>query len=185
MQWQEEYLGALKHRDSLELATVDIYHDYTTLAKKVGSTDDRPDRPANTKELPPASSQIPNPSSRWKDDLVEAQKQRAELQADLSRVNSEFQRLQNQARVDSRRIGDLTLDNSTLSVKLRDRAEELRGKAKLLEDLQHETVALTLQLNLLEEQNQKLKHENNELVDRWMARIGQEADAMNKASDFT
>ena len=105
----------------------------TTLAKKVGSTDDRPDRPANTKELPPASSQIPNPSSRWKDDLVEAQKQRAELQADLSRVNSEFQRLQNQARVDSRRIGDLTLDNSTLSVKLRDRAEELRGKAKLLE----------------------------------------------------
>ena len=27
MQWREDYLGALKHRDSIELATADIYRD--------------------------------------------------------------------------------------------------------------------------------------------------------------
>jgi hypothetical protein len=36
-----------------------------------------------------------------------------------------------------------------------------------------------------EEQSSKLKRENKELVDRWMARMGQEADAMNDKSKFS
>jgi hypothetical protein len=40
-------------------------------------------------------------------------------------------------------------------------------------------VTLNLQLNIAEEQTEKLKEENKELVDRWMARKGKEADAMN------
>jgi len=46
-------------------------------------------------------------------------------------------------------------------------------------------LALTMQLNVTEEHNQKLKKENQDLVDRWMARVGQEADAMNDASKFS
>lgn len=48
-----------------------------------------------------------------------------------------------------------------------------------------ETVSLTLQLNMAEEQSQKLRGENKELVDRWMARMGKEADAMNDESRFS
>lgn len=48
-----------------------------------------------------------------------------------------------------------------------------------------ETVSLTLQLNMAEERSRKLERENQELVDRWMARMGQEADAMNNASRFS
>ena len=48
-----------------------------------------------------------------------------------------------------------------------------------------ETVSLTLQLNMAEEQSLKFKRENKELVDRWMARMGQEADAMNDKSKFS
>ena len=33
--------------------------------------------------------------------------------------------------------------------------------------------------------SRKLEQENKELVDRWMARMGEEADAMNKASNFS
>ncbi len=48
-----------------------------------------------------------------------------------------------------------------------------------------ETVSLTLQLNMAEEQSQKLQRENKDLVDRWMARMGQEADALNDESKFS
>ena len=48
-----------------------------------------------------------------------------------------------------------------------------------------ETVSLTLQLNMADEQAQKLQRENKELVDRWMARMGKEADAMNDKSKFS
>jgi hypothetical protein len=38
---------------------------------------------------------------------------------------------------------------------------------------------------MADEKTSKLQRENQELVDRWMARMGQEADAMNDASKFT
>lgn len=55
----------------------------------------------------------------------------------------------------------------------------------MFQDVHDETVSLTLQLNMAEEQSRKLQSENKELVDRWMARMGQEADAMNVNSRFS
>jgi len=46
-------------------------------------------------------------------------------------------------------------------------------------------VSLNLQLNMAEQAKKKLQKENKELVDRWMARMGKEADAMNDASRFS
>ena len=53
------------------------------------------------------------------------------------------------------------------------------------QDVHDETVSLTLQLNLADEQSRKLQRENKELVDRWMARMGSEADALNNESKFS
>jgi hypothetical protein len=44
---------------------------------------------------------------------------------------------------------------------------------------------LNLQLNMAEEKSTRLQKENQDLVDRWMARMGQEAEAMNDASKFS
>lgn len=44
---------------------------------------------------------------------------------------------------------------------------------------------LNLQLNMAEERSTRLQKENQDLVDRWMARMGQEAEAMNEASKFS
>lgn len=44
---------------------------------------------------------------------------------------------------------------------------------------------MNLQLNMADEKSSKLQRENQELVDRWMARMGQEAEAMNNASKFS
>lgn len=38
---------------------------------------------------------------------------------------------------------------------------------------------------MAEEKARKFEKENKELVDRWMARMGQEAEAMNDASKFS
>lgn len=37
---------------------------------------------------------------------------------------------------------------------------------------------------MAEDQAHKLRKENEDLVERWMARMGEEADAMNEASKF-
>jgi Autophagy protein 16 (ATG16) len=46
-------------------------------------------------------------------------------------------------------------------------------------------LALNIQLNVADERCRKLEKENKDLVDRWMARMNKEADAMNDASKFS
>ena len=67
---------------------------------------------------------------------------------------------------------------------MRDRDEELRGKTKLAEDAQDEMVALGLQLNMAEEKSRKLEKENKDLVERWMKRMGEEAERVNRESKW-
>ena len=55
----------------------------------------------------------------------------------------------------------------------------------LLQDVHDENLSLTLQLNMAEERSQNLQKENKELVDRWMARMGKEAEDMNKTSKYS
>jgi len=122
-------------------------------------------------------------------------------------ITDEMQKLRTKSKTEGKRIAELTADKTVLTIKLIDRDEELRGKAKLLEvckecdlaveigkadccirgsqDLQDEMVSLNLQLNMAEGATRKLQKENKDLVDRWMARMGQEADAMNNASKYS
>lgn len=43
-------------------------------------------------------------------------------------------------------------------------------------------VSLNLQLNMAEQRAEKLEGENRELVERWMVRMGKEAEEMNRRS---
>jgi chromosome segregation ATPase len=117
-------------------------------------------------------------------DLGKAQQERADLQARLDRTMKELEKLRSRSKADNKRITQLTSELSHLSVRVRDRDEESRGKAKLLDDLQDEVVTLNLQLNMAEDEVKKLRKENQELVDRWMKSKGEEADKMNEDSRF-
>lgn len=44
-------------------------------------------------------------------------------------------------------------------------------------------ITLNLQMSVAEKERDKVKKENKELIDRWMKRMGQEADAMNLANE--
>lgn len=102
----------------------------------------------------------------------------------LDIVTKELEALKAKSKIDTKRINQLSTGVTQMTVRLKDREEELRGKTKLVEEVQDEMVTLNLQLNIAEEQTEKLKEENKELVDRWMARKAKEADAMNDESKF-
>lgn len=44
-------------------------------------------------------------------------------------------------------------------------------------------ITLNLQVTMAEQERNKVKKENKELVDRWMKRMAQEAEAMNLANE--
>lgn len=55
------------------------------------------------------------------------------METRLQSVTEELQKLKIQSSLDSKRIGELSKEKATLITGMRDRDEELRGKAKLLE----------------------------------------------------
>ncbi|KAJ5654006.1 Autophagy-related protein 16 [Penicillium lividum] len=205
--WREEYLAALAVRDQREKANVALYEAYTHLADRTAAlttpigaaaspavdqssihreTQRTVSLGATAKKQPTETSVSPTDLlNAARGELSEAQRFRSELQDKLNRVTAEVEKLRKKNTQDARRINALESERLQLNSRLKDRDEELRGKAKLLEDFQDEMATLNLQLNMADQKSNKLQHENQELVDRWMARMGQEADAMNDASKFS
>lgn len=123
-------------------------------------------------------------TARLRQDFAKAQQDRADLQSQVESLRKEIEAATLQSKSDQKKILTLSASNTQLATKLKDRGEELRGKAKLLVNVQDENATLNLQLNVAEDQAKQLKKENQELVDRWMARMGKEADMMNEQGKF-
>ncbi|KAL9101156.1 MAG: hypothetical protein Q9163_003558 [Psora crenata] len=134
---------------------------------------------------PPQSLVVNESISKLRQELAEAQSSRGFLETKLRTITETLQKLQIKSDTAQTRIEELRKDKATLLRALGDRDEEIRGKAKLLEDVHDETVSLTLQLNMADERAQELERENRELVERWMKRMGKEADDMNENSKFS
>lgn len=66
-------------------------------------------------------------------DLTEAQRSRADLQDRLARVSLELEKHRKRSSQDSRRMNAIDGERTQLQLRLKDRDEELRGKAKLLD----------------------------------------------------
>ena len=130
----------------------------------------------------------PDPSetiSALRTDLMTAQQSRLDLQARLDTATKELNALKTRSKTDVKRIAQLTAEVNQLTVKMRDRDEELKGKSKLLDDMQDEVVTLNMQLNVADEKGEKLRMENQELVDRWMESKRKEAEKMNEGSRYS
>ena len=136
------------------------------------------------KKAPISPSQV-DTLPKIRQDLAEAQRSRGLLETKLQSSSEELQKLKIQSSLDHRRISELSRERDGLLRSVKDRDEEIKGKAKLLEDVHDETVSLTLQLNMADERARKLEKENQDLVQRWMKRMGEEADQMNEKSRFS
>lgn len=134
-------------------------------------------RPGKEPE-PPTSDLL----STLRTDLASTQKARASLQAQLEDLTAQLTALTTQQRASQAQIFSLTKQKTELERKVRDRDEEVRGKSKMVEQAHDEMVAQGLQLNLAEDRSAKLEKENKELVERWMKRMGEEAERVNRDS---
>ncbi|TQW00167.1 autophagy protein Apg16 [Cordyceps javanica] len=116
-------------------------------------------------------------------DLAEALRSKGTTEVRLRAAEEELAKLRARTKEDARSVRNLTSDRTTLTTRLKDREYELREKRKLLEQVQDEMITLNLQVSMAEKERDKVKKENKELVDRWMKRMAQEADAMNLANE--
>lgn len=68
------------------------------------------------------------------------------------------------------------------------KVEKLEESVKVLtrscQNLKDDILALQIQLNVSEDNNSKLKKENEELVERWMKRVEGEAEKLNDVNEF-
>jgi chromosome segregation ATPase len=113
-----------------------------------------------------------------REQLSSAQSSREALKQELAQLHS----LETKHKTLGDQMKKREKEIELLTRKLRDRNEEVKQGRKLREEVQDEYVAMELQINMLEEKNNRLEAENKELVDRWMKKKAEEAEEMNRAS---
>ncbi|CAL3969354.1 unnamed protein product [Diplocarpon coronariae] len=191
--WRDEYIQNLRERDQREKASYhrldsDLISAFTNLLDKVAVLEASQAANNSTTDTKPRDSSAPPEPTGTDDctlqirrDLTEALRSNGQLQSRIKSADAELAKLKIKSRAESRQVDELSRDRAFLSQKLKDRDEELKGKTKLLDDVHDEFISLNLQLNMSEQRVKDLTAENKELIDRWMARKGREAEEMNKA----
>ena len=82
----------------------------------------------------PAQASTPNDgNAQLRSDLAEALRSNGALQARIKAAETELLKLRAKSKNDDRTIEDLTRKEAVLTQKVRDRDEELKGKARFLE----------------------------------------------------
>ncbi|KAL1897100.1 autophagy protein 16, interacts with Atg12p-Atg5p [Sporothrix stenoceras] len=189
--WRDEYMSSIEAADATDPANSLLIAACATLQDQVAALQaenellrSSPGTAAPTSERRDDGDTGPGtPDAQLRVDLAEALRSQGKFQSRLKAAEEELETLRTKTKSDARSIRSMTAERNALQIKVRDRDEELRGKSKLVEDVQDELIALNLQLNIAEQQRDKIKKENKDLVDRWMRRMGQEAEAMNLANE--
>jgi chromosome segregation ATPase len=146
-----------------------------------GTSRDRRAKDADSKPSDP-SNEAPL-VARLRLELAEALRARGQFQTRLQTAEDELTRLRTKTSSNDKIVRELTTERKMLARKLKDREEELSAKNKLVADVQDELAVLNMQLDQVEKNLAEKEAENKQLVDRFMKRIAQEADAMNLASE--
>ncbi|KAM7223681.1 autophagy protein 16 [Rhypophila decipiens] len=207
--WREEYLSGIREAERHNPVNLELVDACSQLADRVAALEAEkavlqhqqqpPDSrrasiAAKEKARPPsaADTQAEQPANdeaaaaliaRLRLDLTEALRAKGQFQTRLQTAEDELARLRSKNITDTKSIRDLTNLCKSQQIKLRDRQEELKAKNKLVADVQDELTVLNIQLNLAEQRRKEKEEENKQLIERFMKRVGQEADAMNLANE--
>ncbi|KAI1743636.1 autophagy-related protein 16 [Xylaria scruposa] len=198
--WRDDYLASLQEAERNNPVNKDLVEACSQLADRVaaleaekaawvvGSSTSSSAKAAAAPSKQPPSSSAADPTTtsssegvvaQLRLDLAEAIRGRGQAQSRLKAAEAELTSLRSKNKVDSKRIGDLTTERNALTTKVRDLNEELEKKRKFLKDIQDDNLTLNMELNLTVQKAAKVQAENADLVDRWMKRMGHEADALN------
>ncbi|KAF2643838.1 autophagy protein 16 [Massarina eburnea CBS 473.64] len=185
-----DYLSALQTRDAREKAHEKYINAFTKLADRTAAQAKQnksttepadPEPASSTKSL---KSKSPVPASRSsvaqiRAELASTQRTRGDLETKLDATAAELNAYKQADAEQKKRIALLEGSKTQLERRMKDRADELKGKGQFVENVQDEMVALTLQLNMAEQEKEKLKKDNRELTERWVRKMDEEAKKMN------
>lgn len=118
--------------------------------------------------------------TRLRQDLSTTQAARSSLATQLQTLQTTTTTLTTSNTTLTSQLTSVHKQLAFLERKLKDRDAELREKKKLVEEVQDEILALTMELNAVGREKEKLKEENGELVRRWMERMTTEVDRANR-----
>ncbi|KAI1421693.1 autophagy-related protein 16 [Xylaria sp. FL1777] len=191
--WRDDYLASLQEAELNNPVNKELVEACSQLADRVAALEAEKaawaasspavgNKAASSK--PPSTSEAdstasPEGTAQLRLDLAEALRGRGQAQTRLKAAEAELTTLRSKNRVDTKRIGDLTSERNALMARVRDLNEELDKKKKFLKDVQDDNLTLNMELNMTLQKSAKVQAENKELVDRWMKRMGREADALN------
>ncbi|KAG5665701.1 hypothetical protein KAF25_009826 [Fusarium avenaceum] len=188
--WRDEYLSSIKDVELNNPVNMELVQSCSQMADRISALEaEKNGLEALVANSGKTSTQPTEPSTndpvvaQLKQDLAEALRSKGVTEKRLRSSEEELMQLRSKHKIDTKSIRDLTADRSSLTTRLKDREYELREKRKLIEQVQDEMIALNLQMSMAEKERDKVKKENKELVDRWMKRMAQEADAMNLANE--
>ncbi|KAK0711398.1 autophagy-related protein 16 [Lasiosphaeris hirsuta] len=199
--WREEFLVGIREAEQQSPVNRELVDACSQLADRVSALEAEkaalqrqktatppPKLGINRNKIASAPSPDADPNdtplvARLRFELAEALRARGQFQSRLQTAEEELGRLRTKTTADSRAIRELTSERRVLVRKLMDREEELRVKNKLVADVQDELAILNMQLDMVEKRRAEKEAENKQLVERFMARVGQEADAMNLANE--
>ncbi|KAL1910002.1 autophagy protein 16, interacts with Atg12p-Atg5p [Sporothrix stenoceras] len=173
--WRDEYMSSIEAADATDPANSLLIAACATLQDQVAALQaenellrSSPGTAAPTSERRDDGDTGPGtPDAQLRVDLAEALRSQGKFQSRLKAAEEELETLRTKTKSDARSIRSMTAERNALQIK----------------DVQDELIALNLQLNIAEQQRDKIKKENKDLVDRWMRRMGQEAEAMNLANE--
>ncbi|POS88438.1 hypothetical protein EPUL_000042 [Erysiphe pulchra] len=180
--WRDEYLNALKESEKKKKSSYSQIDDklidaFTILLDHTASLEAHKAAENSTKnQVEPQNLSAPRKGNEIllaKSELAEALRSNGQICSRLKAAEADLTRLREKNKFDVNTVEELSKERLSLTQKLKDRDEELRGKTKLLDvldDSYDEIVSLNLQLNMSEQKVKDLKSENQFLVDRWMAR---------------
>ncbi|RBR17282.1 uncharacterized protein FIESC28_06518 [Fusarium coffeatum] len=188
--WRDQYLSGIKDAELNTPVNMELVQTCSQMADRISALESEKNiletlvanRGKTTAQ--PAEPSTNDPGvAQLKQDLAEALRSKGVTEKRLRASEEELMQLRSKHKADTKSIRDLTADKHSLTTRLKDREYELREKRKFIEDVQDEMIALNLQVSMAEKERDKVKKENKELVDRWMKRMAQEADAMNLANE--
>ncbi|KAJ3524396.1 hypothetical protein NM208_g12070 [Fusarium decemcellulare] len=188
--WRDQYLSSIKDAELSNPVNMELVQTCSQMADRISALEaEKSGLESIVASSGKPTAQPIEPSgndpgvAQLKQDLAEALRSKGVTETRLRSAEEELTKLRSKSKTDTRSIRDLTSDRNSLTTRLKDREYELREKRKLIEQVQDEMIALNLQMSMAEKERDKVKKENKELVDRWMKRMAQEADAMNLANE--
>ncbi|PTB38355.1 hypothetical protein M441DRAFT_146619 [Trichoderma asperellum CBS 433.97] len=195
--WRDEYLSSLRESELNNPVNMELVQACSQMADRISSLEaeklaleslvaGQGNNRSKSPSLQPGEAAANDPGvAQLRLELAEALRSRGVAETRLRTAEEELDKLRSKMKQDTRSIKDLTTERTSLATKVNDREYELKEKRKLVEQVQDEMIALNLQLSMAEKERDRVKQENKELIDRWMKRMAQEADAMNLANEPT